>query len=132
MVGGDGRDNDRIQFLGRHARDLQRAAGGPLRQIGTGHFRRGDVTFANSRAGADPFVIGFDHLFQIHVGQNFFRNIGTGALDFNSHLNPLSALSVAACRSAKPPNIHPIKTCWPPSRTSCAARFPIYSCGCSA
>ena len=33
----------------------------------------------------DPFITGLDDLFQIAVGQDFFRDERTGSNDFNGH-----------------------------------------------
>jgi hypothetical protein len=82
-IGGDGRDNDQIDFGGFYPRLLH----GILRSIGC-HVARvltvgSDSSLFDSRARRDPFIARLNHFFEISVGEDPLGDIAAGSNDGN-------------------------------------------------
>ena len=48
----------------------------------------GDVTAFDACPLHDPLIVCRDHLFEVGIGQQLRRNVGTNCTDFRSHLHP--------------------------------------------
>ena len=65
----DGGDDDQLDIFGLQPGRLDGAAGGGGSQRRGGFARAGDATLTDPGPLNDPFVVGFDHLRQVVVGQ---------------------------------------------------------------
>ena len=81
----DRRDDDRVQIGGLQAALGERPPGGLGRQIAGGDALVHDVALANAGALDDPVIGGFDHFFEIVVGQKAGRNVGAESGDLGAH-----------------------------------------------
>ena len=76
-VGGDGGDDDGVEFAGVDAAALARQIlGGFGGEIAGGDAGVDDVTLADAGALDDPLVVGGDHFFEVGVGEQAGRDVG--------------------------------------------------------
>lgn len=80
----DGGDDDRVDFPGRNAGVLQAAPGGFGGKVAGGGALGRNVPLPYARAFQDPLVGCFHHAFQIRVGQQPRRCVGTEGGDFGA------------------------------------------------
>src|SRR5258708_15095067 len=76
-VGSYGSDKDRLHLAGGPAASSQRFFGGLGREVGGSHAFIHDVPLANAGSLDDPLVVGVNHLFEIGVGQQSRRDVGS-------------------------------------------------------
>ncbi len=78
----DGRDDDHFDIGGDQAALLQGFLGGFGGEIAGSNAFIDEVAFADPGAFHDPLVVGFDHFFQIGIGQKPRRDISSEGADF--------------------------------------------------
>ena len=91
-VGGDGADDDDFDIGGIDAALGEAEFGGFYSHVAGGHAGLDDVPLLNADAGGDPLIGGFNHFFQIGVGEKARRRPGSEGADFgtNRHTRPKS------------------------------------------
>ena len=79
LVRGGGGKHDQIDVLCIDARGINGIPCSLLSKIHCGLAFDGNVTSFDSRALANPLVGGVDHFLEVFVGNDVFRQVGTGA-----------------------------------------------------
>jgi len=79
MIGRGGAQDNQVNITRFEARCCQRPTGGLFGQIAGGFPRRSDVALLDAGAFDDPMGRGLDLLFEIGVGQDFFRQIAASS-----------------------------------------------------
>ena len=83
-VGSYGGDKDGVDVRGGDAPFCKSGLGSFHGQIAAGHSLFDDVALADTGAFDDPLVRGFYHLFQIFVGEQARRDVGSQGADFGA------------------------------------------------
>ena len=73
MIRRAGRDDHQIKLRGFDSGVTKRGARGAFGQIGRRLVRRGDAALGDTGARANPFIVGFDDLRQLVVGDDALR-----------------------------------------------------------
>ena len=76
--------NDRLQLGCRESTLGESIPSCLCRQVAGGNSLLNQMAFANASALQNPLVGGFDHLFQVAVGQNTGRNVGSKSADLHA------------------------------------------------
>ncbi len=87
-VGRDGGDDDGFDFGGLDAAGGEAAAGGFDGEVAGGDAFVDEMTLADAGALDDPLVVGFDHLFEVCVGEDPGWNVSAEGGDFGADGRP--------------------------------------------
>ena len=81
----DRADDDQVDLLQVEGMDFQQLLDRFDGEVAGGNALVGNVALANARALQDPLVGGLDHVFQVLIGEDARRDVGSERSDFGAN-----------------------------------------------